>query len=271
MVNVLLSQHTRSPGSESSVPEPKDKHYPAEITERRDFSDDLWAIRVRAQGEFTFTPGQYATFGVERNGKLLERPYSIVSSPYEDTLEFFFELVPEGELTPLLHKLQPGAPLWMRKLPKGRFTLDTKSGHKKHFLVSTVTGLAPYCSMVRTLYRDWKEGKFPEGFQLFVIQGASRSWEFGYREEFEGYQREAPWLTYVPTVSRPWEDKDWKGEVGRSEDVLRKYGDRFELTPDDTTAYLCGHPQMIENAKGILRRAGFPKESMREEQYWVQK
>lgn len=248
-----------------------DKHYRAEIIERRDFSEDLWAIRIKSEGPFSFTPGQYATFGVAEDNKLIERPYSIVSSPYEDTLEFFFELVPEGQLTPRLHKLPTGASLMMRKTAKGRFTLDTKSGHKKHFLVSTVTGVAPYCSMVRTLHRDWKEGKYPEGLKLYVLQGASRSWELGYREELERVAAEAPWLVYVPTISRPWEDKEWTGEVGRCEDVLRKYSDQFELDPGDTTGYLCGHPEMIEKAKGILQRRGFAKESLREEQYWVQK
>jgi ferredoxin--NADP+ reductase len=231
----------------------------------------LWSIRIAPEQPVSFKPGQYATLGAVQDGRVLERPYSIVSSPYEDTLEFFFELVPEGELTPKLHALQPGATLWMRKVPKGRFTLDTQSGHKKHFLVATVTGLAPYCSMVRTFSRDWKEGKFPDGFQLVCLQGASRSWELGYREELEGYARELPWLTYIPTISRPWEDAQWKGEVGRCEDILRKYTDQFGLNPEDTTAYLCGHPEMIEKAKGILARRGFPKESLREEQYWVQK
>ncbi len=248
-----------------------DKHYRAEITERKDFSQDLWSIRVRAEAPLKFKPGQYATFGVEEDGKLIERPYSIVSSPYEDTLEFFFELVPEGDLTPRLHKLPVGAMLLMRKVAKGRFTLDAESGHKKHLLVATVTGLAPYCSMARTLYRDWKDGKFPAGFHLYVLQGASRSWELGYLEEFQRLAREVPWLTYVPTVSRPWEDKDWTGEVGRCEDILRKYTDQFQLSADDTTAYLCGHPEMIEKAKGILQRRGFSKEALREEQYWVQK
>jgi ferredoxin--NADP+ reductase len=77
------------------------------------------------------------------------------------------------------------------------------------------------------------------------------------------------WLRYIPTVSRPWEDPSWKGEVGRVEDVLRKYLDTLGLEPSNTTAYLCGHPQMIENSKGILQRRGFPKESLREEIYWI--
>jgi len=249
----------------------RDKYWKAEITERRDFSDDLWSIRVRAEEKLNFKPGQYATFGVEHEGKVVERPYSIVSSPHEDTIEFFIELVPDGALTPLLHKLPVGAPLLMRKVAKGRFTLDSESGHTQHYMVSTVTGVAPYCSMVRAALEDWKREKPSQEHRLYVIQGASRSWELGYREELEGYAKGAPWLEYVPTVSRPWEDKEWRGEVGRCEDILRKYTDRFELDPGNTTVYLCGHPEMIEKAKGILLRRGFSKESLREEQYWVQK
>ena len=98
-----------------------DKFYHARITQRVDFAPDLWMVRIQSGGEFKFLPGQYATLGVEDGDKRVERPYSIVSSPLEDELEFFFELVPEGALTPRLHKLQSGDELLMRKAPKGRF------------------------------------------------------------------------------------------------------------------------------------------------------
>src|SRR5260370_17300578 len=84
-----------------------DKHYRARITKRADFSPDLWMIRIDPGAEFSFAPGQYATLGIERDARRLERPYSIVSSPYEKELEFFFELVPEGATTPPLYKFQP--------------------------------------------------------------------------------------------------------------------------------------------------------------------
>jgi len=85
-----------------------DKHYQARILERRDLSPDLWIIRIDPGGPFEFRAGQYATLGVEHEGKRLERAYSIVSSPYEDSLEFFVELVPHGDLTPDLFKLKTG-------------------------------------------------------------------------------------------------------------------------------------------------------------------
>ena len=79
---------------------------------------------------------------------------------------------------------------------------------------------------------------------------------------------EAPWLRYVPTVSRPWEDPEWKGEKGRTDDLIRKYLDVWGLTPEDTTAYLCGHPNMVESGRGILLRAGWDKRGIQDEVYF---
>jgi len=246
-----------------------DKHYRARITKRVDLAPELWVIRVDPGAQFRFTPGQYATLGIEHEDKRLERPYSIASSPYDNEVEFFFELVPHGALTPQIYSLKTGDELLMRKVSKGRFTLDTASGRKNHLLICTVTGVAPYVSFVRTLYRDWKEGKFKGDHHLYLLNGASRSWEFGYCDELQKYAGEVPWLKYVPTVSRPWEDSNWQGEVGRVDELIRKYADMWGLTAQNGVGYLCGHPEMIEHGKGILQRVGFTKEFLREEIYWI--
>jgi ferredoxin--NADP+ reductase len=185
-------------------------------------------------------------------------------------VEFFFELVPQGALTPLLHKLQMGDQMLMRKVPKGRFSLDTQSGRTNHLLISTVTGVAPFVSYVRTLHKDWKEGRIDGTHKLFLLNGASRPWEFGYLDELNHFDKELPWFKYVPTVSRPWDHSDWSGEIGRADDILRKYADHWELDASNTTAYLCGHPEMIEHSKAILRRRGFTdKAAVKEEVYWI--
>jgi len=246
-----------------------EKHHRARITHRIDLAPELWIIRIRPEGEFRFVPGQYATLGLEGADNRSERPYSLCSSPYEEELEFFFELVPGGELTPQIYDRQLGDELLLRKIPKGRFTLDLSGPHRNHFLVCTVTGVAPYVSFVRTLFKDWKDGRFAGDHRLFLLNGASRSWEFGYLDELRGYAEQVPWLTYVPTVSRPWEDEKWAGEIGRVDELLRKYTDMWGLNAQNTVGYLCGHPEMIEHGKGILKRLGFTKETLREEVYWV--
>jgi len=190
-----------------------DKYIAAQIVGRRDVAPDLFVLNVEAGEGLPYLAGQYATLGVEIDGRRIERPYSLCSSPYEKTLEFFVERVPNGELTPLLYALDQGAPLLLRRFAKGRFTLDLRSGRKNHFLLGTVTGIAPYVSYVRTIYRDWKQGvtPMPGEHRLFCIQGASRSHEFGYRDELERIAAEVPWFKYAPTLSRPWEDPEWRG------------------------------------------------------------
>ncbi len=248
----------------------REKHHLARIIERRHIAEDLFILRVEPGAEYTFLPGQYATLGVEVDGARIERAYSLSSSPYENVLEFFVERVPEGQLSPLLHGMETDAPLLLRRFAKGRFTIDLRSGRTKHLLLATVTGVAPYVSYIRTLLEDWRNGSeiMPGEHHFFCIQAASRSVEFGYREELEKTAAEVPWLKYVPSVSRYWEDLEWKGERGRADDLIRKYVDEWGLHPENTTPYLCGHPGMVENGRGILLRAGWDRRSIQDEVYF---
>lgn len=242
----------------------------AELIERIDFSEDLCLMKFRPEGPLNFRPGQYATLGLEDGDKLIQRAYSIASSPYEPFLEFYVELVPHGDLTPRLWDMKVSDKVLVRNKIVGAFTLDEKSGMTRHLMAATVTGVAPYISMARTQRIDMQKGEVSP-HQYAIIVGASRSWELGvYHDELTRLSREG-WLSYVPTVSRPWEDAAWKGEVGRVEDVLRKYSDQLGFDHANAVGYACGHPQMIDNARGILARARFPKERIREEKFFVLK
>ncbi len=251
------------------MPLPGSKFYSARILERRDLSDDLWVIRMDPGGEFPYRAGQYATLGVVTPEKHNERAYSIVSAPHEKVLEFFFELVPHGQVTPQLHKLRIGDEITLRKIAKGNFTLDLSGERANHFLIATVTGVAPFVSYVRSLQHEWQSARPGNAHRLFILDGASRSWELGYSLELEKAAGEVPWLTYIPTVSRPWEDRGWSGERGRVDDLIRKYADLWNLTPRDTKVYLCGHPSMIENARGILTRRGWEEDAILAEAFFV--
>jgi len=244
-----------------------DKYESVEIVERRDYGPDLWSIRVHHDFPFEFRAGQYATLGVEVAGKPLERPYSIVSSPEEKELEFFVELIPDGALTPFLYPLQVGARILMRKRPKGLFLKGGLVPDRTHLFLATVTGIAPFCSMLRLLRSQLQRGEaIPP--KIVLVQGASFSHEFGYALEMAQISGEFPDFEYVPTVSRPWGDSGWEGEIGRAEDVLRKHADRSGIRPGKGMVYLCGHPGMISAGRSVMLRAGLRDEDILEEQYW---
>lgn len=240
-------------------------HYPAELIERRDVSANLAILRFRVAECPSFTAGQYATISITVDGEMVERPYSIVSSPHEPFIEFFIELVPGGDLTPKLWELKLGSTILVRRRIVGQFILDTNVTH--HLMLATVTGVAPFISILRTQQIDRERGATSK-HQFVVIHGASQSADFGtYRNELEELSR-AGWLTYVPTVSRPWAEPSWKGETGRVEDIVRKHADRLGFDHRNSTAYACGHPQMVANVKEILARARFGRDQIKEEKFF---
>ena len=237
-----------------------------ELIERKDVTDTLAVFRFRVAEPLSFTAGQYTTIGIKCDGEVIERPYSIVSSPYERSVEFFIELVPGGLFTPQLWKLKRGATIQIRRRVVGNFTVDSSSD--RHLMIATVTGVAPFISMLRTRHFDNERGvSKPDHF--LVIHGASCSADLGpYRNELEQLCSEG-WLKYVPTISRPWKEPRWDGEIGRVEDIVRKHADQLGFSSANSVAYTCGHPQMVENVKDILTRARYLKRQIREEQYFA--
>jgi ferredoxin--NADP+ reductase len=243
------------------------KYASATIVSRRDLAPDLWVIRLRPEMELAFRPGQYVTIGLPHNGRVIERPYSICSSPAEEEIELFIERVPDGELSEPLYGMEVGSEMVVRKRTKGLFLKDAPVEAQPHLFVATVTGIAPFVSILRTLAVKAKEGEWTP-VPVLALQGAAKSSELGYADELQTLEREHEWFRYVPTVSRPWEDPDWKGELGRVEDVLRTYASEIGVRSGNGAVFLCGHPGMIANARAIMRRAGLSDKEIREEQYW---
>lgn len=253
--------------------------FSAAIVKRRNVTDELfclWLDLGKNREKFNFKPGQYCTIGLvdsnqnficDDKGRDLVRPYSIVSSPNEEFIELFIELFPYpyGKLTPLLYELSVNDSVEVFPRAKGIFTF--KPHHRNHVMVATVTGIAPFISMIRE-YSCSGRGDH----RFFVLQGASYHDEFTYDEELQkimSSESENIFLQYVPTISRPNEPKNFHCslgmERGRVNTLVKKYLSLWELSKEDTLIYLCGHPGMIEDVKKRLRPKGW---TVDEERYW---
>ncbi len=255
-----MSKPERNSSIASTLPQ-------ARIVRRRDFTPDLFLLWLDAEIDFNFSPGQYMTIGAGG----VERPYSIASAPYEPLIELFIEYVPPeqgGSLTPLLYAQHVGDTLTVRPRAKGRFTL--RAGVMNHVMVATVTGVAPYVSMLRQFLHDREKGLTDrEDRRFFLLQGASYRDEFVYDRELGILSEESPELiTFVPTVSRPGGSRNsgWTGATGRVNSLIEEYLDRWHLRREDTLVYLCGHPGMIDDASARLIPRGW---SVVAERFWV--
>lgn len=236
------------------------------LASRRNVTSTLAVLTFEPEAKVRFRPGQYVALGLRERGNLIERDYSIVSSPHEDFLEFFIERVDNGDLTTRLFQLEPGAELLL-KPPEGMFLLDRETGRPHRVMIATVTGIAPFLSMIRTLVIDEGRGT-PPGMRVALLHGASYANEFGYDADLQRTAASHPWLTYIPAVSRPAENPGWRGETGRVETLIGKTLESLQWTSQDTVAYLCGHPGMIEQGRKVLADRGFHETQIREEQYW---
>lgn len=242
----------------------------ATIAERIDLTPELAVFRIAPPESIEFIPGQFVRLGLEVDGRMIQRSYSIVSAPHEPYLEFLLELVPDGRLTPLLWELKGGDSLLLHTDAAGVFTLDRKGGFSRHTLVATVTGIAPYVSMMRDHMRRM-ETRPAEDLRFLMLHGASNAEDLRYYGDEMNEIAGAEWLVYIPTISRPLENRDWNGEVGRVEELIRKYTDMLGFDYLNSVAYACGHPEMIQNARGILERARYPKGQIRVEKYFAVK
>jgi len=244
----------------------KQKYLNAQIVKREDVTSDLFKLWLMPEGgkQFIFKPGQYCTIGLpaEDRSRIIWRPYSIVSAPHEEHIEFFIELVPppKGNLTPLLYKLKIGDGVSLLPKAKGVFTFEPK--YRNQVIVATVTGIAPFMSMIRSLSDATKK---EHGF--FVLHGASYSDEFGYMKECQDFTRGGWDFNYVPTVSSPREERNklWGRQTGRVNEILEEYLGQWTIPQHNTIVYACGHPGMIADVKKRLAPKGW---KVKEEKYW---
>ena len=244
----------------------KGKFLEAEIIRREDVTSNLWKIWIKSENRLVFAPGQYCTIGAE----LIERPYSIASSPDEPAIELFVDLLPapEGKLTPILHKSKVGDKLTLRPRAKGRFVLQPQ--FKQHVLMGTGTGIVPYVSILRKFLNDdgWPgNGIDRSKYQFHILNGISYQDEFGYREELSRMASENDFIEFMPSISRPQEcrNNSWTGATGRINELVEDYINDRNLDPLDTCIYACGHPMMIEDVRKKFKNSGY---QFVEERFW---
>ena len=130
-------------------------------------------------------------------------------------------------------------------------------------MVATVTGVAPFVSIIRQYLHDGMGDH-----RFFFMEGASFFNEFIYDNELGALAEKYPdQIIFIPSVSRPKEERnsEWKGRVGRINTLVEEYLISWNLEKESTLVYTCGHPMMIEDVKERLVPQGW---NVKEERFW---
>ncbi len=204
----------------------------------RNLSDSVYVLRVSREN-MQFSPGQFLTIGLPQDINM--REYSIYSGVHDEYLEILVKDIPEGYLSPKLHKLNPGDSVRIEG-PFGYFLLTPEHLAKRLHFIATGTGIAPFHCFVRsytlTNYTLW--------------HGVS----YGHEQyEYEDYQRQ----NIVQCTT-----KDTRGNKHmRVTTYLQDY------TMDAATEiFLCGNSAMIYEVYDILTTREQSPESIHAEVYF---
>lgn len=226
------------------------------ITDLHTWTPSLFSFRCTRDAGFRFTAGQFARLGVRKaNGSIVWRGYSMVSSPFDEFLEFFSIVVPGGEFTSQLSQLTVGDEILIEKQAHGFLTLDRFVDGESLWLLSTGTGVAPFLSMLQD-FEIWR--RFERIVLVYSVRYAA---ELAYKDLLnEVLTREyvaeyAHKFTFVPVVTR----EDVAGCLGvRITDLLISGGLEkhvgLSMTAQNSRVMLCGNPQMVEDCRVLLQK-----------------
>ncbi|AOB27911.1 MULTISPECIES: ferredoxin--NADP reductase [Bordetella] len=227
----------------------------------------LFSVRVTRDPDFIFQAGQFARVGLPegddpRAEPSVWRAYSMVSAPDEPWLEFYSIVVPEGQFSPRMARLQPGDALYVEKKPFGFLTIDRFAPGGDLWLLASGTGLSAYLSMLRDP-ATWRAFD-----RIILVHGVRSAEELAYRDEIEQWRGQpafAPYfeadprkLIYLPIATRetlpgmPQARLTTLIADGRLEQLAGQ-----PLDPQRAKIMLCGNPAMLADARKLLGERGF--------------
>ncbi|MDC5351475.1 ferredoxin--NADP reductase [Acinetobacter baumannii] len=233
----------------------------------------LFSFTMTRPSHFKFTAGQFARIGLKVGDELVVRAYSVVSSPFDETLEFFSIVVPDGAFTSNLQHLKVGDELYLEKIPYGYLTLARYQKPLPHdlWLLATGTGLAPFLSMLQD-FDTWS--KYQKINLVYSVRTAA---ELAYvdriQEIAETFGEGHNGFKFIPIITR-----DPSAPLHERLPVLIDNGELekaagLELSPASSHVMLCGNPQMVDDTKEALKRRGLTMNRRGEgniavENYW---
>ena len=230
------------------------------ITYLKKWTDNLFSFRTTRSDNFQFIPGQFARLGImnEETNKMIWRPYSVVSANYDEELEFYSIIVPDGEFTQRLKNLSVGDGLYIDKTNYGLLTTDRFEKGKHLWFLSTGTGLAPFISIMYD-FEVWEQYE-----KIILVHCARIKEELAYQDLINSFYTHEYYselvknkLIYVKVLTREIEGADICGRItdllinNKLEELVN-----IDINVDNSRIMICGNPQMVDDTRKILVERG---------------
>ncbi|HYD34071.1 MAG TPA: ferredoxin--NADP reductase [Methylophilaceae bacterium] len=239
------------------------------IVRNLNWNGSLYTLFIEADIE-PYEAGQFARIGLEIDGEIVGRPYSLVNPPGTKPLEIYYIEVSEGPLTSRLVKLQPGDSILIAPRANGFLILDEIPQARHLWLMATGTGVGPFLSILDT-DKPWQ--RFEKVVLVYAVRTLS---ELNYQHRINEVARRYPeQFIYIPFISREATQFAMPGRISTALiDGSLEERAKLKLSPENSQVMLCGNPQMVEDTTNLLLERGLKKHRRKDpghitvENYW---
>lgn len=229
------------------------------VVENRQWTDELFSLYIDVPLA-EFKAGQFVRIALDIDGEQVARPYSLVNAPHEEQLEIYFNIVPEGPLSPGLAALKAGDEVRVVDKASGFLTIGEVPEVDHLWLMATGTGIGPFLSCLKT-DEPWQR------FRKIVLGYSVRfAEELSYTETISRLLKEHPGqMEFVPFVTREEMDGAFNSRITtniENGELEKRVG--IPLEPETSHIMMCGNSAMIQGVSDLLQSRGMRRHRRRE-------
>ena len=239
------------------------------VVENIHWTENLFSLKIDAPIE-KFKAGQFTSLGLDFEGERIARPYSFLSAPGKQPIEFFFYTAIDGVLSNAMTNLKFGDKIFVKREANGFFTLEEVPGGETLWLLATGTVVAPYFSILET-EEPWR--RFKKIVLVHAVRGAADLRYQNLINKFSDTFHDR--FIFRAFVSRESSATALPGRIPAAIiDGMLEKSVGIELSADDSQIMLCGNPDMITDSITALKSKGLKKHRRRNpgqitvEKYW---
>ncbi|MFA5468097.1 MAG: FAD-binding oxidoreductase [Sphaerochaetaceae bacterium] len=232
------------------------KEYTTRVEKIVDLTHDIKEVTLKLIEPELIEPkaGQFIQFQVpeyELSDESVYRAYSMAGSPSDKThVELQIRLVPHGICTNYVHTHLKVGETVMINGPYGEFYL--RDNNKDLIFIAGGSGMAP----IKSILLDMAEKGDKRRATYFF--GARTAQDLFLLDEMYALEKRLENFTFIPALSEPTTEDKWEGEVGLITEVVR----RRATNGENSEAYLCGSPGMIDACIEVLHDIGVSEDSV---------
>lgn len=234
------------------------KWHNGKVLANKRWNERLTSLRFEAplQG---FESGQFVRVGLEIDGEVVARPYSLVNTPDESALEIYFNIVDEGPLSPKLFDLKAGDDILVAEKPAGFLTVSEIPTTNNLWMLATGTAIGPFLSILKG------EAVWEKFEKITLCYSVRTREELAYFEAIEEIaDQHIEQFCFIPIITREDDDDALRERIPQSIENGDLEGRANVKIADDSHVMICGSTAMITEVSAILESRGMRKHRRRE-------